>query len=72
MTILRELRTNDRPVEELIATYQYVLDLSYLIESTSEMAREHLRNSQDLYKAHFDWKVKARSLEIANAMEGPV
>ena len=43
-----------------------MLDLRNRIESTYEMAREHLRNSQDRYKAHFDRKVKVRSLEIGD------
>ena len=66
MTILRELWINDRPDEELIETYQYMLDLRNMIESTCEMAREHLRNSQDRYVAHFDWIAKVRSLDIGD------
>ena len=30
------------------------------------MAREHLRHSQPIYKAHFDRKVKVRSVELGD------
>ena len=43
-----------------------MLDLRNRIESTCEMAREHLINYLDRYKAHFDWKVKVRPLKIGD------
>ena len=43
-----------------------MLDFRNTIESTCEMAREHLRNSQDRYKAHFDRIARVRSLHIGD------
>ena len=58
MTIFMEVWVNDRPDEELVGTYQYMLDLRNRIESTCKMARDHVRNSQDRYKAQYVRKAK--------------
>ena len=66
MTILRELWVNDTPDEELVQTYEYLLDLRSRIEQTCELARDNLRDAQGRYKVHFNRKAKARSLEVGD------
>lgn len=66
MTILRELWTEEIPVEEVKTTYQYVLDLRDRLESTCEVARSVLEKASLRYKKHFDVRARDRRFETGD------
>ena len=63
MSVLREIWSNDELNEELMNTYEYVLDLRNKLEETCKLAIEALVSAQEKQKFYHDKKARPRSLE---------
>lgn len=62
---LKELWT-EQEAPETDNTYQYVLDLTEKLEETCKIARDSLRDGQQVYKHHYDKRPRSRSLKVGD------
>ncbi|XP_062572789.1 uncharacterized protein LOC134234761 [Saccostrea cucullata] len=63
MTILKELWTEKIPDPQVKSTYQYILDLRELLESTWELAQENLKRASERHKVYFDKKARVPNMK---------
>ena len=66
LSILHELWSNDGTDNEVITTYQYVLDLRSRLEETAKLAASHAEISSQKYKEYYDLKARPRKLSIGD------
>ena len=66
MSVLRDIWSNEELNEEMMNTYEYVLNLRSKLEETCKIATESLLNAQEKQKYYFDKKSKPRILEAGD------
>ena len=66
MEILQEIWSGKESNEESVNAYRYVFQLRNRLESTCQLARESLKQSQVRYKKYFDRKAKVRTVEVGD------
>ena len=66
MSVLRDIWSNEELNEQMINTYEYVLNLRSKLEETCKIAVESLLNSQEKQKFYHDKKAKPRTLETGD------
>ena len=64
--MLRDIWSNEELNEEMMNTYEYVLNLRSKLEETCKIATESLLNAQEKQKYYFDKKSKPRILEAGD------
>ena len=60
MTILRELWSGEGPDEQVLSTYQCVIELRDRLEQTCKLAHENLKKVQIKQKAYYDRRARSR------------
>lgn len=66
MTILKELWTKEISYPEVKSTYQYVMDLRERLESTCEVARQHLVSASKKRAKHYNKSAKDRNMKVGD------
>ena len=66
MAILRELWSGEAPDEQVLATYQYVLELRDRLEQTCKLAHENLKKVQIKQKAYYDRRARSRKVDVGD------
>ena len=64
MAILRELWSGEAPDEQVLSTYQYVIELRDRLEQTCKLAHENLKKVQIKQKAYYDRRAGRVSLTL--------
>ena len=65
MAILRELWSGKAP-DEVLSTYQYVIELRDRLEQTCKLAHENLKKVQIKQKAYYDSRARSRKFYIGD------
>ena len=60
MAILRELWSGEAPDEQVLSTYQYVIELRDGLEQAYKLAHENLKKVQIKQKAYYDRRARSR------------
>ena len=66
MTILRELWTEEAPDEQVLSTYQYVIELRDRLEQTYKLALENLKKVQIKQTAYCDRRARSRKFDVGD------
>ena len=66
MAILRELWSGDAPDEQVLSTYQYVIELRDRLEQTCKLAHENLKKVQIKQKAFYDRRARLRKFDVGD------
>ena len=66
MAILRELWTDEVEDDEILSTYDYVINLIKRLEHTCEVAMKNLQKVQGKQKAFYDRRAKPRSFKVGD------
>ena len=60
MAILRELWSGEVNNEQVLSTYQYVIELRERLEQTCQLARDNLEKVQFKQKTYYDKRARSR------------
>ena len=66
MAILRELWSDEVNDEQVLSTYQYVIELRERLEQTCKLARENLEKVQIKQKTYYDKRARSRKFEVGD------
>ena len=66
MAILRELWSEEKPDEQVLSTYQYVIELRDRLEQTCKLAHENLKKVQIKQKAYYDRRARSRKFDVGD------
>ena len=66
MAILRELWSGEAPDEQVLSTYQYVIELRDRLEQTCKLAHENLKKVQIKQKAYYDRRARSRKFDVGD------
>ena len=66
MAILRELWSEEAPGEQILSTYQYVIELRDILEQTCKLSHENLKKVQKKQKAYFDRRARSRKFDVGD------
>ena len=66
MAILRELWSGEVNDEQVLSTYQYVIELRERLEQTSQLARDNLEKVQFKQKTYYDKGVRSRKFDVGD------
>ena len=66
MAILGELCFDEVNDEQVLSTYQYVIELRELLEQTCKLARENLENVQTKQNTHHDKRARSRKFDVSD------
>ena len=66
MAILRELWSDEVNDEQVLSTYQYVIELREREEQTCKLARENLEKVQIKQKTYYDKRARSRKFDIGD------
>ena len=66
MSILHELWSEDAPDEQVLSTYQYVIELRDRLEQTCKLAHENLKKVQIKQKAYYDRRARSRKFDVGD------
>ena len=66
MAILRELWSGEAPDEQVLSTYQYVIELRDRLEQTCKLAHENLKKMQIKQKAYYDRRARSRKFDVGD------
>ena len=66
MAILRELWSGEAPVEQVLSTYQYVIELRDRVEQTCKLAHENLKKVQIKHKAYYDRRARSFKFDVGD------
>ncbi|MES9994361.1 MAG: RNase H-like domain-containing protein [Candidatus Thiodiazotropha sp.] len=66
MAILRELWSEEVQDEQVLSTYQYVLDLRERLEQTCNLAHENLKKAQVRQKVYYDRRARSRKFNVGD------
>ena len=66
LCILKELSTGEKNTNEVMTTYQHILELRERLRDTSELAHVELRSAQKTQKKYYDRKSRAKKLQIGD------
>ena len=64
MAILRELWFGEAPDEQVLLSYQYVIELRDRLEQTCKLAHENLKKVQIKQKAYYDRRARSRKFDV--------
>ena len=65
-SILRELWSVEAPDEQVLSTYQYVIELRDRLEQTCKLAHENLKKVQIKQKAYYDRRARSRKFDVGD------
>ena len=66
MAILRALWSVETPDEQVLSTYQYVIELRDRLEQTCKLAHENLKKVLIKQKAYYDRHARSRKLDVGD------
>ena len=66
MAILRELLSGAAPDEQVLSTYQYVIELRDRLEQTCKLAHENSKKVQIKQKAYYDRRARSRKFDVGD------
>ena len=66
MAILRELWSEEVQDEQVLSTYQYVIELRERLEQTCKLAHDNLRKVQVKQKAYYDKRARSRKFNVGD------
>ncbi|MCG8096943.1 MAG: DDE-type integrase/transposase/recombinase [Candidatus Thiodiazotropha endolucinida] len=66
MAILRELWAEEVRDEQVLSTYQYVIELRERLEQTCKLARDNLKKVQIKQKAYYDKGARSRKFDVGD------
>ena len=66
MAILRELWSGEAPDEQVLSTYQYVIELRDRLEQTCKLAHKYLKKVQIKQKAYYDRRARLRKFDVGD------
>ena len=66
MAILRELWSGEVNDEQVLSTYQYVIELRERLEQTCQLARDNLEKVQFKQKTHYDKCARSRKFDVGD------
>lgn len=66
MAILRELWSDEVNDEQVLSTYQYVIDLRDRLEQTCKLAHENLEKVQIKQKSYYDKRARSRRFDVGD------
>ena len=66
MAILRELWSGEAPDEQVLSTYQYVIELRDRLEQTCKLAHKNLKKGQIKQKAYYDRRARSRKFDVGD------
>ena len=66
MAILRELWSDEVNDEQVLSTYQYVIELRERLEQTCKLARENLEKVQIKQKTYYDKRARSRKFDVGD------
>ena len=66
MAILRELWTDEVNDEQVLSTYDYVVNLRQRLEKTYELALQNLQKVQGKQKKYYDRRARARTFKVGD------
>ena len=66
MAILRELWSDEVNDEQVLSTYQYVIELREWLEQTCKLARENLEKLQIKQKTYYDKLARSRKFDVGD------
>ena len=66
MAILRELWSGEVPDEQVLSTYQNVIELRDILEQTCKLAHENLKKVQIKQKAYYDRRARSRKFDVGD------
>ena len=66
MAILRELWSGEAPDEQVLSTYQYVIELRDRLEQTCKLAHENIKKVQIKQKAYYDRRARSRRFDVGD------
>ena len=66
MAILRELWSGEAPDEQVLSTYQYVIELRDRLEQTCKLAHENLKKVQIKQKAYYNRRARSRRFDVGD------
>ena len=66
MAILRELWSGEAPDEQVLSTYQHVIELRDRLEQTCKLAHENLKKVQIKQKVYYDRRARSRKFDVGD------
>ena len=66
MAILRELWSGEVNDEQVLSTYQYVIELRERLEQTCQLARDNLKKVQFKQKTYYDKHARSRKFDVGD------
>ena len=66
MAILRELWSGEVNDEQVLSTYQYVIELRERLEQTCQLARDNLKKVQFKQKTYYDKRARSRKFDVGD------
>ena len=66
MAILRELWSGEVNDEQVLSTYQYVIELRERLEQTCQLARDNLKKVQFKQKTYYDKRARTRKFDVGD------
>ena len=66
MAILRELWSGEVNDEQVLSTYQYVIELRERLEQTCQLARDNLEKFQFKQKTYYDKRARSRKFDVGD------
>ena len=66
MAILRELWSGEVNDEQVLSTYQYVIELRERLEQTCQLARDNLEKVQFKQKTYYDKRARSRKFDVGD------
>ena len=66
MAILRELWSGEVNDEQVLSTYQYVIELRERLEQTCQLARDNLKKIQFKQKTYYDKRARSRKFDVGD------
>ena len=66
MAILRELWSGEAPDEQVLSTYQYVIELRDRLEQTCKLSHENLKKMQMKQKAYYERRARSRKFDVGD------
>ena len=65
-SILHDLWSGEALVEQVLSTYQYVIELRDRLEQTCKLAHENLKKVQIKQKADYDRRARSRKFDVGD------
>ena len=66
MAILRELWSGEVNDEQVLSTYQYVIELRERLEQTCQLAHDNLKKVQFKQKTYYDKRARSRKFDVGD------